>query len=379
MWLHVPSTSYPSAPASECTTLDSEQLSTLARSATSSGKPSPPRSWSALWKRNAWMRRLSGLTLPPSTLARGAALWTESLAASRASLGAPPASRKAKTTTAGFGPSSLESFGKLNRHCASSKTCLDLFQAADSNTSFLTLPASGSMSNGIICQQPRLALRTNETASGYWPSSRAEDSESCGNHPAATERSGQGPENKSLLQDASKWQTPKAGEEDSGSGMNSRGEAKLKAQLWTTPKALTGGANSKREERGAGGPDLQEQTMTWASPMARDWRGGGASHCEAGREIEDGHAGLAGGSLFAPGPADDRWGDIIARHPWLSPATQPGVHGMADGLAVVVDESRRHQLRAIGNGGVPLCTAVAFAGLARRAIMNAAADGPGKT
>lgn len=269
------------------------------------------------------MRRLCGLTLPPSTLDRGVALWTESLAASPASLGAPRESGKARTTTAGSGPSSLESFARSNRHCASSKTCLDLFQAVDLSTSFLTLPPAGSMRNGVILKQPPLALRTNETGSGYWPSSRAEDSESCGNHPDATDsltgavrnwptltighesnsnskrgsdtlygtvenwktphgmagmdhtgKAGGGGEFAAMVE---RWQTPKAGEEDSGSGMNSRGEAKLKAQaqLWTTPKALTGGANSKREERGAGGPDLQEQTATWASPMARDWRGGG--------------------------------------------------------------------------------------------------------
>lgn len=45
------------------------------------------------------------------------------------------------------------------------------------------------------------------------------------------------------------------------------------ARGWATPKTLTGGANSKRKERGAGGPDLQEQTRAWPTPAARDYKG----------------------------------------------------------------------------------------------------------
>ena len=37
---------------------------------------------------------------------------------------------------------------------------------------------------------------------------------------------------------------------------------------WPTAKAVTGGANSKRKERGAGGPDLQAATENWPTPMA---------------------------------------------------------------------------------------------------------------
>ena len=36
--------------------------------------------------------------------------------------------------------------------------------------------------------------------------------------------------------------------------------------LWPTAKALTGGANSQREARGAGGPDLQEAAQNWQTP-----------------------------------------------------------------------------------------------------------------
>jgi DNA (cytosine-5)-methyltransferase 1 len=40
---------------------------------------------------------------------------------------------------------------------------------------------------------------------------------------------------------------------------------------------------------------------------------------------------------------------------------------LADGMAYLVDESRAHQLRQVGNGVVPLQAAVALVVLVRRA------------
>lgn len=71
--------------------------------------------------------------------------------------------------------------------------------------------------------------------------------------------------------------------------------------------------------------------------------------------------------LFAPGPADSRWGGIVANYPYLAPAIEPGIRVLADGLAYLVDESRSDQLRCAGNGVVALQAAVAFVTLARRA------------
>ena len=71
--------------------------------------------------------------------------------------------------------------------------------------------------------------------------------------------------------------------------------------------------------------------------------------------------------IFAPGPLDDRWPGIVADRPDLAPATEPGVRMLADGMAYLVDESRNHQLRQVGNGVVALQAAVAIITLARRA------------
>ena len=71
--------------------------------------------------------------------------------------------------------------------------------------------------------------------------------------------------------------------------------------------------------------------------------------------------------LFPPGPADrDGWRELLGAHPHLAPALEPGVRVHVDGLAVVVDAARTDQLRAGGNGVVPLEAACAFVLLARR-------------
>lgn len=75
--------------------------------------------------------------------------------------------------------------------------------------------------------------------------------------------------------------------------------------LWPTAKALTGGANSKRAERGAGGPDLQEAAESmWKTPSAQEpgvehrplinadgtrWTGGERAYdAETGRLVQTG-------------------------------------------------------------------------------------------
>lgn len=70
--------------------------------------------------------------------------------------------------------------------------------------------------------------------------------------------------------------------------------------------------------------------------------------------------------LFAPGPQDKQWTDILSRCPWLAPAVKSGLHLLVDGDSLVLDQSRADQLRAIGNAVVPLQAAVAFRMLAAR-------------
>jgi DNA (cytosine-5)-methyltransferase 1 len=88
---------------------------------------------------------------------------------------------------------------------------------------------------------------------------------------------------------------------------------------------------------------------------------------ESNRKQQPGGANLGRLSIFAPGPAAAEWAGIISASPWLAPATEPGVCMLVDGLALMVDESRNHQLRQVGNGVVPLCAAAAIVEIMRRA------------
>jgi hypothetical protein len=167
-------------------------------------------------------------------------------------------------------------------------------------------------------------------------------------------------------QAANFWPTPRSSDGPKG-GPNqagSKGDLMLPsaAAQWPTPMAA-----DQRGSAGAGKTELPNASMNWPTPAARDYRGGGASDYETGRQEPHGHARLAGGSLFAPGPADARWPAILAERPDLAPATEPGVRLLVDGVALLVDESRNHQLRQVGNGVVPLQAAVAVVVLARRA------------
>lgn len=81
MWLFVPSPSAqeqePSTLAGQC--LPKDSLVNLERSCTLNGKPSTPRSWSAAWQKNDWMKLLSGLTSTQSENQSAVITWSESV------------------------------------------------------------------------------------------------------------------------------------------------------------------------------------------------------------------------------------------------------------------------------------------------------------
>jgi hypothetical protein len=111
--------------------------------------------------------------------------------------------------------------------------------------------------------------------------------------PAADSFRSRGGDRKSemgLDQEARFWPTPTLpaphdSENTVGMGMNNQFDlAKAALAMWPTPKVINGGANSKREDRGAGGPDLQEYSeKLWPTPSTRDYKGANsADHLENG-------------------------------------------------------------------------------------------------
>jgi hypothetical protein len=73
---------------------------------------------------------------------------------------------------------------------------------------------------------------------------------------------------------------------------------------WPTAKAVTGGANSNRKARGAGGPDLQEAVKNWPTPSAmQDTKGDAALGAIERREELGKQIGLAHRARQFPHPA----------------------------------------------------------------------------
>ncbi|WP_244097074.1 DNA cytosine methyltransferase [Burkholderia ambifaria] len=149
--------------------------------------------------------------------------------------------------------------------------------------------------------------------------------------------------------------------------------------------AASTGCESGAEGSGVavGHPDEQRQQQPHdedgAEPRERAWEGAGGAGvhvadsgcvgrwCESHSDSPSAGVDWSSGELFAPGPVDDRWPGIIADRPDLAPAVEPGVRVLVDGVALLVDESRNHQLRQVGNGVVPLQVATALVALLRRA------------
>jgi hypothetical protein len=95
-------------------------------------------------------------------------------------------------------------------------------------------PTAGGMRNGFIFRRPKWAPAMSESDGFVWPGA---------------------------------WPTPDCNTSTYSNGHMGQ-NIREAASMWMTPKAITGGANSQREQRGAGGPDLQEQVQTW--PVALD-------------------------------------------------------------------------------------------------------------
>ena len=185
MWLHVPNTpagSSPSSPGSAGSISASAQdwAEPVARSCTWNGKLSLPRYWRRRWKSAPWMRRLSGLTLPPSTTARIAAEFAASLPASPARPCPLRASGKGRSTPAGSGRNASAHFAKLTPTGDFLKTSGDSYLPTMEPPSEIfsgTWPRSGSMRSGSLYERSTLARRTGGNGSSCWPTARGEDAE----------------------------------------------------------------------------------------------------------------------------------------------------------------------------------------------------------
>lgn len=180
-WLYVPGLE---GSNSESTSLNPQ----VASSVTWRGKLMPLPYWRRAFKKAAWLQRLSGLTLPPSTAALGVESWICSLRASRVSPSPPRANSVDLKTNAGSGPRSRASLARWSPETSSWRTCQSwLF--ADWDLFSGPFPRCGSMRSGELSAAPPLAQTTFETDSGFLPTPTV-----CGNHnrKGASKASGDG-------------------------------------------------------------------------------------------------------------------------------------------------------------------------------------------
>lgn len=134
------------------------------------------------------------------------------------------------------------------------------------------------------------------------------------------------------------------------------------------PPAVAGmrcGEGSGTGREASGGTGNADGVLADTSSPRLPQRTGGGCNDESLRAAERPNA-FSIHRTFAPGPSDEVWEAYCSFFPFLAPAVESGVCMLADGLALVVDESRTDQLRAIGNGVVALTAACAYVQLARR-------------
>jgi len=231
------------------------------------GKPSPQRSWSRRWSKAHWLRSLSGMTLEPSTAARGVESWISSLRDSPASRSASPADSAVKTTNATSGPTSSGSSMKCAPPWCSSRTSQTSFSFFDPSernyhewVTGLSLEYSARRKSG----RPM-----GESGSFAWPAATSQDYKRRG------PRSDQQGLNSNVT---SEWQTPHgiANTDRFGKTAGGGGEFAKQATEWSTPHAHNGQGSpgAGHLENGERHRDLVVESTSWATPTSRDHKDG---------------------------------------------------------------------------------------------------------
>jgi hypothetical protein len=244
-WLYVPSTSSPCAPASEGSSSESNSLSDISArlaegSVTWRGKPQPPQAWSRRWRQGGFIELLSGVTCSPSMLDRGVASFISSLRETPVRTTALPESGPAPAG----GDSSPQRSAALPRSAgrilSSARTCQGM-PLGNSRPSFRHWSDWATSLREEYSARPKPAIPCGASDCSFWPSARAEDSESSG-------RRHNREVSDTLTAVARDWAAPQAADSKRGS-------------------------RRSRINRAQEGLPLAEQAGQWPAPAARDWKG----------------------------------------------------------------------------------------------------------
>lgn len=302
-WLYVPSACAAAGGGltlASTLELDERGSEALAQSAWWRGKRSPSPLWRRRWSKVAWLRRLSGVTFEPSTLARGVASWIASLADTPASHFPLPVTAAAKTTSATSGQTSFAFFESASPPGASSRTSPVICLSEDTTSSESFKRWASALR--AHCGQRRKSARLTDgsVSSSLLPTPTASTYGS--NKGGAAGRTG--PERMSLETMArhAMWPTPKASDGQRGGGSPAealRNSPCIPAmvRLWPTPSATLGTNGglvtpAKAREGGTLIEALSARTTWPTPPIAGNYNRKGASPTSG-----DGLATAVGGQL----------------------------------------------------------------------------------
>jgi hypothetical protein len=259
MWVYLPKECVSSVCSQDAEVSISDSPSPFQRVSafvTSSRMRMPARYWQLAWKKKPYLQRLSGVTLPLSTVNRGVAQWIASWADFPASTSV--SLEKWLGSTESQVASGESSHGLLARYDLGSSmwrmSQLSLLPGLDEFSE--TWPASGTMRNGACRALPASEPRTSE-----------EDSSS------------------SLMKEKL-WPTPTATPYGSSqNGINGKGGEKERPSagtpslenqaraLWATPTVK--GGHMVKGQGTTTGDGLVTQARQWNTPRSRDYKQGG--------------------------------------------------------------------------------------------------------
>jgi hypothetical protein len=270
VWLYIPSAS---AQASKALALASKRplsLSTadlMYRSCTSKGKCMRPQYWQVAWKRDAFLRLLSGLTWQRPSAQNAALTWLEqslnlSSAESPASLGRLPETNAVQAMNATFGRTFGNSWSNWLLTPSSWKTSQDsLFETDldESAKTYVTWVTKWRQSCSVLRTWVR-ATAGNDCSS--WPTPHGL---------AGIDHTGKLGAGGEFAKAASNWTTPMAHDVTArGSGQKPCAKAGNRclatdAKKWGTPRVTTNDGIPSPEVTGKGSR-LEDQAGVWYTP-----------------------------------------------------------------------------------------------------------------
>lgn len=171
MWLYIPknlaASPLPQEPEGSNLAFHSQYLNIELFASSSETHTPRPLSWPG-WKTRPWMKRLSGLTLSPSTAGRGVERWISSLPDTLVSLSARRENASEKKTRATCGRTSAESSEKYRRRSCSLKTS-SVTSPSASTTSGKTFSQWVTRLKRESLARQKSARRTGGNGCSFWP------------------------------------------------------------------------------------------------------------------------------------------------------------------------------------------------------------------